>query len=207
MFISQSVEAVIQTMFEAVILVVIVVILFLQTWRASIVPIVAIPVSLIGTFAVLAGARLSRSTTCRCSAWCWPSASWSTTPSSWWRTSSATSARASVRATPRYKTMDEVGGALIAIALVLIAVFVPTAFLTGILGQFFRQFALTIAASTVISLLRLADLESRVLRAAVQAARVASVEGQEHFSMRADQCFLPRLQPRLRMAVSRAMAG
>ena len=78
------------TILEAVVLVVLVVILFLQTWRAAIIPIVAIPVSLIGTFFFMARSA-SRSTTCRCSASCWPSASWSTTPSSWWRTSSATS--------------------------------------------------------------------------------------------------------------------
>ena len=57
-----------------------------------------------------------------------------------------------------HKTMDEVGGALIAIALVLCAVFIPTAFITGISGAFYRQFALTIAASTIISVIRVADV-------------------------------------------------
>ena len=95
----------------------------------------------------------SRSTTSRCSDWCSPSASSSTTPSSWWRTSSATSRPASPRARPRSESMDEVGSALIAIALVLCAVFVPAAFITGISGQFYRQFALTIAGATVISLI------------------------------------------------------
>ena len=73
-----------------------------------------------------------------------------------------------------YKTMEEVGGALIAIALVLSAVFIPSVFLTGILGQFFRQFAVTIATSTVISLIVSLTLKSGALRAAVQAACVAS---------------------------------
>jgi HAE1 family hydrophobic/amphiphilic exporter-1 len=98
-FISESVNEVIKTIYEAASLVVIVMILFLQTWRASIIPIIAIPVSLIGT---LPSWRRwdSPSTTCRCSAWFWPSASWSTTPSSWSRTSSATCAKAWRRARP-----------------------------------------------------------------------------------------------------------
>ena len=91
--------------------------------------------------------------------------------------------------------MDEVGGALIAIALVLSAVFIPAAFITGISGQFFRQFAVTIATSTVISLPRLADPEPGALRAPVQAARVASASGQSILHA-ADQRLLPRLQPR-----------
>ena len=74
-------------------------------------------------------------------------------PSSWWRTSSATSKPGLSPRDAAYKSMDEVGGALIAIALVLCAVFVPSAFITGISGQFYRQFALTIAGATIISLI------------------------------------------------------
>ena len=91
------------------------------------------------------------STHCRCLAWCWPSASSSMTRSSWWRTSSAISSRACRRRRRRIETMDEVGGALLAIALVLCAVFIPTAFISGLQGSFYRQFAITIASATVIS--------------------------------------------------------
>ena len=93
-FISESMSEVQKTLLEAMLLVVLVIIVFLQSWRAAIIPIVAIPVSLIGTFAVLAGARLFAQHACRCSAWCWRSASSSTTPSSWSRMSSATSSMA-----------------------------------------------------------------------------------------------------------------
>jgi hydrophobe/amphiphile efflux-1 (HAE1) family protein len=151
-FIQESVNAVIETIGEAVILVVLVVILFLQTWRAAVVPIVAIPVSLVGTFffmgmfgftlnnlslfglvlaigivvddAIVVVENVERNI------------------------ESGLSPRDAA-----YKSMDEVGGALVAIALVLCAVFVPSAFITGISGQFYRQFALTIASATIISLI------------------------------------------------------
>jgi multidrug efflux pump len=151
-FIQESVNAVVETIGEAVILVVLVVILFLQTWRAAVVPIVAIPVSLVGTFffmglfgftlnnlslfglvlaigivvddAIVVVENVERNI------------------------ESGLSPRDAA-----YKSMDEVGGALVAIALVLCAVFVPSAFITGISGQFYRQFALTIASATIISLI------------------------------------------------------
>jgi multidrug efflux pump len=151
-FIQESVNAVIETIGEAVILVVLVVILFLQTWRAAVIPIVAIPVSLVGTFffmslfgftlnnlslfglvlaigivvddAIVVVENVERNI------------------------ESGLSPREAA-----YKSMDEVGGALVAIALVLCAVFVPSAFITGISGQFYRQFALTIASATIISLI------------------------------------------------------
>jgi hydrophobe/amphiphile efflux-1 (HAE1) family protein len=151
-FIQESVNAVIETIGEAVILVVLVVILFLQTWRAAVIPIVAIPVSLVGTFffmtlfgftlnnlslfglvlaigivvddAIVVVENVERNI------------------------ESGLSPRDAA-----YKSMDEVGGALVAIALVLCAVFVPSAFITGISGQFYRQFALTIASATIISLI------------------------------------------------------
>ena len=99
-FVRDSIEAVVHTLLEAILLVVIVVIIFLQTWRASIIPLLAVPVSLIGTFAVML-CSASASTRCRCSVWCWPSASWWTTPSSSWKTWSATSRTACRRWTPR----------------------------------------------------------------------------------------------------------
>ena len=149
-FVRGSIEAVVHTLFEAIALVVLVVILFLQTWRASIIPLVAVPVSLVGTFAVmhLAGFSLN-----------------------------ALSLFGLVLAigivvddaivvvenverhiehglSPKDATrqaMKEVTGPIVATALVLCAVFVPAAFISGLTGEFYRQFALTIAISTVIS--------------------------------------------------------
>jgi HAE1 family hydrophobic/amphiphilic exporter-1 len=150
-FISDSVEAVITTMFEAVILVVLVIIIFLQTWRASVIPIVAIPVSLIGTFAVLAALGYSLNNL----------SLFGLVLSIGIVVDDAIvvveNVERNIRAgmAPReaaYRTMDEVGTALIAMTLVLAAVFIPTVFLSGILGQFFRQFAVTITTATLISL-------------------------------------------------------
>jgi hydrophobe/amphiphile efflux-1 (HAE1) family protein len=149
-FIAESVREVIRTIYEAVALVVIVVILFLQTWRASMVPIVAIPVSLIGTFAVLAafGYSLNNLTL------------FGLVLAIGIVVDDAIVVVENVERNMRqgmsprdaaHETMDEVGGALIAIALVLSAVFIPAAFIPGISGQFFRQFAVTIAAATIIS--------------------------------------------------------
>jgi hydrophobe/amphiphile efflux-1 (HAE1) family protein len=149
-FIQQSVDEVIKTLFEAVVLVVIVIILFLQTWRAAIIPIVAIPVSLIGTFLVMTafGFSLNNLTL------------FGLVLAIGIVVDDAIVVVENVERylrqgmSPReaaHKTMDEVGGALIAIALVLCAVFIPSAFITGISGAFYRQFALTIAASTIIS--------------------------------------------------------
>ena len=149
-FIRASIQAVVHTLLEAVALVVLVVILFLQTWRASIIPLLAVPVSIIGTFAVMYALGFSIN---------------------------ALSLFGLVLAigivvddaivvvenvernieaglSPReatYQAMREVSGPIIAIALVLIAVFVPLAFISGLTGQFYNQFALTIAISTVIS--------------------------------------------------------
>ncbi|MBK1664968.1 multidrug efflux RND transporter permease subunit [Rhodospirillum rubrum] len=149
-FVRGSIEAVVHTLLEAVALVVIVVILFLQTWRASIIPLLAVPISIIGTFAVMHLFGFSIN---------------------------ALSLFGLVLAigivvddaivvvenvernienglSPReatLKAMREVTGPIIAIALVLCAVFVPIAFISGLTGQFYRQFALTIAFSTVIS--------------------------------------------------------
>src|SRR5882757_8742399 len=151
-FIQQSVDEVIKTLFEAAALVVIVIILFLQSCRAAIIPIVAIPVSLIGTFFVLQafGFSLNNLTL------------FGLVLAIGIVVDDAIVVVENVERYLRegmspkeaaHKTMDEVGGALIAIALVLCAVFIPTAFITGISGAFYRQFALTIAASTVISCL------------------------------------------------------
>jgi hydrophobe/amphiphile efflux-1 (HAE1) family protein len=149
-FIQQSVDEVIKTLFEATVLVVLVILLFLQTWRAAIIPIVAIPVSLIGTFFVMTafGFSLNNLTL------------FGLVLAIGIVVDDAIVVVENVERelrlglSPReaaHKTMDEVGGALIAIALVLCAVFIPSAFIAGISGAFYRQFALTITASTVIS--------------------------------------------------------
>ncbi len=149
-FIAQSVEEVQRTLFEAILLVVLVVIVFLQSWRAAIIPVLAIPVSLVGTFLVMAATGITFNTL------------------SLFGLVLAIGivvddAIVVVENVERYlaqgmapkeaahKTMDEVGSALIAIALVLCAVFIPTAFITGLQGSFYKQFAVTIAAATAIS--------------------------------------------------------
>src|SRR5262249_49086651 len=149
-FVRASIESVVHTLLEAIALVVLVVILFLQTWRASIIPLLAVPVAVIGTFAVMSVFGFSIN---------------------------ALSLFGLVLAigivvddaivvvenvernieaglSPRdatYRAMREVSGPIIAIALVLVAVFVPLAFISGLTGMFYRQFALTIAISTVVS--------------------------------------------------------
>lgn len=150
-FIAQSVHEVMTTIWEAAALVVVVVILFLQTWRASIVPIVAIPVSLIGTFAVLAAFGFSLN---NLSLFGLVLAIGIVVDDA---IVVVENVERNIREgmTPRdaaHETMDEVGGALVAIALTLSAVFIPAAFIPGISGEFFRQFAVTIAAATLISL-------------------------------------------------------
>jgi hydrophobe/amphiphile efflux-1 (HAE1) family protein len=150
-FIQQSVDAVIETIGEAIILVVLVVILFLQTWRAAVIPIVAIPVSLVGTFFFMAtfGFTLNNLSL------------FGLVLAIGIVVDDAIVVVENVERNiaaglsphdAAVKSMDEVGSALIAIALVLCAVFVPAGFITGISGQFYRQFALTIAGATVISL-------------------------------------------------------
>ncbi|HEX7968912.1 MAG TPA: efflux RND transporter permease subunit, partial [Stellaceae bacterium] len=149
-FIAESVREVVKTIVAAVALVVVVVILFLQTWRASVIPIVAIPISLVGTFAVLAALGFSLNNL----------SLFGLVLAVGIVVDDAIVVVENVERNLRqgmspseaaHRTMDEVGGALIAIALTLCAVFVPSAFISGISGQFFRQFAVTIAASTVIS--------------------------------------------------------
>jgi HAE1 family hydrophobic/amphiphilic exporter-1 len=151
-FIARSVEAVYTTIAEAVILVVLVILIFLQNLRAAIVPIIAIPVSLIGTFLIMGmlgysvnnltlfGLVLAIGVV-------------------------VDDAIVVVENVERYlakgltareaahKTMDEVGGAIVAMSLVLVAVFLPSGFIEGISGQFYRQFAVTVATATIISMI------------------------------------------------------
>ncbi len=151
-FIRQSVEEVQKTIFEAIVLVVLVVILFLQTWRAAVIPLVAIPVSLVGTFFFMS---LFGFTLNNLSLFGLVLAVGIVVDDA---IVVVENVERNIEAglSPHdaaVKSMDEVGAALIAISLVLCAVFVPTVFITGISGQFYRQFALTIAGATVISLI------------------------------------------------------
>ena len=149
-FVRESISGVIHTLLEAVVLVVIVVLVFLQNWRSTIIPLLAVPVSLVGTFAAMAAFGFSLNNLSlfglvlaigivvddaivvveNVERWL----------------AEGLNSRDATR-----KAMDEVSGPVIAVSLVLIAVFVPTAFIPGISGQFYRQFALTIAVSTAIS--------------------------------------------------------
>ncbi len=150
-FIAQSVNEVYKTLFEALALVVVVVLIFLQSWRTALIPVVAIPVSLVGTFAVMKALGFSLNNLTL----------FGLVLAIGIVVDDAIVVVENVERNiadglspgdAAHKTMDEVGGAVVAIALVLSAVFVPTAFIPGISGQFYRQFALTIAASTIISM-------------------------------------------------------
>jgi hydrophobe/amphiphile efflux-1 (HAE1) family protein len=149
-FVGKSVDEVIKTIFIAILLVVGVVFLFLQSWRAAIIPVIAIPVSLLGTFSFLYLLGISLNNL----------SLFGLVLAVGIVVDDAIVVVENVERnlergmSPKeaaHVTMNEVGGALISIALTLCAVFVPSAFLSGITGQFFRQFAVTIAASTLIS--------------------------------------------------------
>jgi multidrug efflux pump len=149
-FVRQSIEKVVATLIEAVLLVVLVVIVFLQTWRASIIPLLAVPISIIGTFAIMHmfGFSINALTL------------FGLVLAIGIVVDDAIVVVENVERnienglSPReatYKAMEEVSGPIIAIALTLCAVFVPIAFISGLTGQFYQQFALTIAISTIIS--------------------------------------------------------
>jgi multidrug efflux pump len=149
-FVRASIDSVIHTLLEAIALVVIVVILFLQTWRASIIPLLAVPVSVVGTFAVL---HLLGFSINALSLFGLVLAIGIVVDDA---IVVVENVERNIEAglSPReatYQAMREVSGPIIAIALVLVAVFVPLAFISGLTGQFYKQFAVTIAISTVIS--------------------------------------------------------
>ena len=151
-FVRESIKSVIHTLLEAVALVVLVVIIFLQTWRASIIPLLAVPVSIVGTFAVMIGFGFSINTLSLfglvLAIGIVVDDAIVVVENVERNIANGLSSRdATIQA------MKEVSGPIIAIALVLCAVFVPIAFVSGLTGQFYRQFALTIAISTVISAL------------------------------------------------------
>lgn len=149
-FVRESIQAVGHTFVEALILVVIVVLIFLQTWRASIIPLLALPVSLIGTFSIMLALGFSLNTL----------SLFGLVLAIGIVVDDAIVVVENVERNialghePHEATrraMEEVSGPIVAIALVLCAVFVPTAFIVGLSGEFYKQFALTIAISTVIS--------------------------------------------------------
>jgi len=149
-FVRDSIHEVIRTLLEATLMVVIVVVLFLQTWRASIIPLAAVPISIVGTFAVMLAAGFSVNTL----------SLFGLVLAIGIVVDDAIVVVENVERhieeglTPldaSHRAMEEVSGPIIAIALVLCAVFVPVAFISGLTGQFYRQFALTIAFSTLIS--------------------------------------------------------
>ena len=151
-YVQASVDEVEKTLFEALLLVVVVVIVFLQSWRAAIIPVLAIPVSLLGALGMLSLFGFSLNTL----------SLFGLVLAIGIVVDDAIVVVENVERNleeglnPRdaaYRTMDEVSGALVAIALVLTAVFVPTALISGISGQFYKQFALTIASATVFSLI------------------------------------------------------
>ncbi|HEX5660931.1 MAG TPA: efflux RND transporter permease subunit, partial [Polyangiales bacterium] len=149
-FVQASIDEVVHTLFEALVLVVIVVLVFLQTWRASIIPIAAVPVSLVGTFAVM---QLFGFSINALSLFGLVLAIGIVVDDAIVVVENV-ERNIGLGLNPREatrKAMDEVSGPIVAIALVLCAVFVPIAFIPGLSGQFYKQFALTIAISTVIS--------------------------------------------------------
>ncbi|OAI16552.1 RND transporter [Methylomonas lenta] len=149
-FVRQSIDAVTTTLFEAILLVVIVVIIFLQNWRATLIPLLAVPVSLIGTFAVMSALGLSLNTLSLfglvLAIGIVVDDAIVVVENVERHIAEGMNAREATRT-----AMSEVVGPIIATSLVLVAVFVPTAFITGVSGAFYKQFALTIAVSTVIS--------------------------------------------------------
>ncbi|QJD30076.1 efflux RND transporter permease subunit [Methylococcus geothermalis] len=149
-FVEQSLDAVTRTFFEALALVVLVVLVFLQTWRAAIIPLLAVPVSIVGTFAVMAALGYSLNNLSLFGLVLAIGIVVDDAIVVVENVERHIGLGLSVKAAAR-QAMREVTGPIIAISVVLGAVFIPAAFVSGINGQFYRQFAVTIAASTLIS--------------------------------------------------------
>jgi multidrug efflux pump len=149
-FVQESIHSVVETLFEAALLVVIVVILFLQTWRASVIPLLAVPISIVGTFAVLLLLGFTINTLTLFGLVLAIGIVVDDAIVVVENVERSIEAGLAPHAAAR-QAMREVSGPIIAVALVLCAVFVPMTFMAGLTGQFFRQFAATIAISTVIS--------------------------------------------------------
>jgi multidrug efflux pump len=149
-FINESIHEVFETLFDAIVLVALVVLVFLQNWRSTLIPLIAVPVAVIGTFAAMAAIGFSLNNLTLFGL----VLAIGIVVDDAIVVVEAVEHHIELGLSPRQasiKAMEQVSGPVIAIGLVLAAVFVPCAFITGIMGQFFRQFALTIAVSTVIS--------------------------------------------------------
>jgi HAE1 family hydrophobic/amphiphilic exporter-1 len=149
-FVRDSINEVYRTLFEALVLVVVVVIVFLQSWRSALIPLIAIPISIIGSFALMAVLGFSLNSLTLFGLVLAIGIVVDDAIVFVENVESNIAAGMSPREAS-HKTIDQAGTAIVAISVVLLAVFVPAAFLPGITGEFYRQFALTIAASTVIS--------------------------------------------------------
>jgi multidrug efflux pump len=196
-FVRQSIEAVLHTLLEAVALVVLVVILFLQTWRASLIPLIAVPVSVIGTFAVLLLFGFSINTL---SLFGLVLAIGIVVDDAIVVVENVERHIAEGLA-PREATklaMSEVSRPIIAITLVLVAVFGPVAFISGLTGEFYRQFALTIAISTVIS-----AFNSLTLSPALAAVLLRPADAKPDLLMRGMNRVLGRLFKRFNSGFAR----
>ncbi len=176
-FITESINEVFKALRDAVILVAIVVLVFLQNWRSAIIPLIAVPVAIVGTFAVMAAMGFSLNNLTLFGL----VLAIGIVVDDAIVVVEAVEHHIEHGLSPRDATiraMEQVSGPVIAVGLVLTAVFVPCAFITGITGQFFRQFALTIAVSTVISAFNSLTLSpaltALLLAAARQAARGAA---------------------------------
>lgn len=200
-FVGKSVEEVIVTIFVAILLVVCVVFVFLQNWRATIIPVVAIPVSLLGSFIILYPFGISLNNL----------SLFGLVLAVGIVVDDAIVVVENIERNMRsglsakdaaHRTMDEVGGALLSIALTLCAVFVPAAFVSGISGLFFRQFAITIAASTVISC-----FVSLTLSPALCAVLFKPYDKAEHENLKGVRRFIQKGFDRFNHAFDRVSQG
>ncbi|OGU22807.1 MAG: multidrug efflux RND transporter permease subunit [Hydrogenophilales bacterium RIFOXYD1_FULL_62_11] len=187
-FVRASLESVATTLLEAILLVVIVVVLFLRNWRASLIPLMAVPVSLIGTFAVMHLMGFSLNTL----------SLFGLVLSIGIVVDDAIVVVENVErhiengeepAQAARRAMDEVTGPIIAITSVLAAVFIPTAFLSGLQGEFYRQFALTIAISTILSAVNSLTLSPALAGMLLRPRRVGFVRDPRSLRGRADRLF------------------
>lgn len=187
-FVRASLESVATTLLEAILLVVIVVVLFLRNWRASLIPLMAVPVSLIGTFAVMHLMGFSLNTL----------SLFGLVLSIGIVVDDAIVVVENVErhiengeepAQAARRAMDEVTGPIIAITSVLAAVFIPTAFLSGLQGEFYRQFALTIAISTILSAVNSLTLSPALAGMLLRPRRIGFVRDPRSLRGRADRLF------------------
>lgn len=193
-FVRASLESVATTLLEAIVLVVVVVVLFLRNWRASLIPLMAVPVSLVGTFAVMHAMGFSLNTL----------SLFGLVLSIGIVVDDAIvvvenverhieHGEAPVQAAKR--AMDEVTGPIIAITSVLAAVFIPTAFLSGLQGEFYRQFALTIAISTILSAVNSLTLSPALAGLLLRQAVPGTARDPSSLRGRADRLFLALGRP------------